>query len=63
MGICLGTGGGGFLRRFATIELCNNLGVDPIELLFREDAEQGPCEIERLEDGTRFICTCVDTKP
>lgn len=63
MGICLGTGGGGFLGWFATIELCNNLRVDPIELLLREDAEQRPCEIERLEDGTRFICTYIDAKP
>ena len=63
MGIRLGTGGGGFLGRFATVELCNNLGVDPIQLLFREDAQQRPCEIERLKDGTRFICTWVDIKP
>ena len=62
MRVCLGTGRS-FLGWFATIELCNDLGVDPIELLFREDAEQGPCEIERLKDGTRFICACVDTKP
>jgi hypothetical protein len=56
MRICLGTGGG-FLGRFATIELCNDLGVDPIELLLREDAQERPSEIERLEDGTRLICT------
>lgn len=39
------------LSRFATIELCDDLRVDPVELFLRENAEERPGQIERLEDS------------
>lgn len=48
-------------RRFATIEFSNDLGVNPIELLLREDTQKRPGKVKRVEDGPWFISTC--TKP
>jgi hypothetical protein len=42
-------------RRLARVELLNNLRVDPVQLLFGEDAQQRPCKVERIEDGPAFV--------
>lgn len=48
-----------FLRRgFAAVELLDDLRVDPVKLFLGENAQEGPGEIQRLEDSTRLICPC-----
>ena len=42
----------GLLCRLAAIEFGNDLGADPVQLLFGEDAQQRPREIKRVEDET-----------
>lgn len=42
--MCVNLGPGSrFLGRFSAVELGDDLGIDPIELLFREDAKERPC--------------------
>lgn len=42
--MCVNLGPGSrFLGRLSAVELGDNLGIDPIELLFREDAKERPC--------------------
>ena len=49
MALSFGTGWR-FLCRLSGIKFCNNLGIDPIQLFFGENAQEGPCQIEGLED-------------
>ncbi len=50
-------------RLLAPIELGDDLGVDTVELLLGEDAQQRPREIERLEDRARLVRACGETRP
>lgn len=44
-----------FLRGFATVELRDDLGIDPVELFFGENAEERPCQIKGLEDAPGLV--------
>lgn len=52
-----------FRRRLAPVELRDDLGVDAVELLLREDAQQRPRKVERLEDRARLVRACGETRP
>ena len=41
------------------VELRDDLRVDAIELLLGEDAQERPCQVERVEDAPGFVGTCV----
>ena len=49
---------GRLLGCLACVELLYDLGVDSVELLLREDAQQIPGKIQRVEDAPRFVGTC-----
>jgi hypothetical protein len=45
-------------RRLAAVELGDDLGADPVELLLGEDAEERPGEVERVEDRPGLVGAC-----
>lgn len=42
--------GSRFLCRFSAVKLCDNIGIDPIQLFLGENTQERPCQIQRLED-------------
>lgn len=51
------------LRCLASVELPNDLGVDAVQLLLGEDAQQRPRQVQGLEDRSRFIRSCTTGPP
>jgi hypothetical protein len=54
MCVDLGTGSR-FLGGLSAVEFRNNLGVDPVELFFRENAKERPSQIQGLKNRPRLI--------
>jgi hypothetical protein len=46
--------------RLARVELVEDLLRDAVELLAREEAEEAPCEVERVEDGAVLVRALLD---
>ena len=52
----------GLLRRLTPVELGDDLGADAVELLLRENAQQGPGQVERVEDRPALVRACSNQK-
>lgn len=46
--------------RLARVELVEDLLGDTVELFAREEAEEAPCEVERVEDGAVLVDALLD---